>query len=93
MASKVIQENEISLNSVYYKIGTPVRRFIASQFPGKITLGDYNLESNPITSTFVSSDHRGGLGIDRMDPSKDLDRVWWSTSQLRFKDHLVLTEL
>ena len=93
MASKVIQENEISLNSVYYKIGTPVRRFIASQFPGKITLGDYNLESNPITSTFVSSDHRGGLGIDRMDPSKDLDRVWWSTSQLRFKDHLVLPQL
>ena len=93
MASKVLQENEISLNSVYYRIGTSVRRFIASQFPGKITLGDYNLESNPITSTFVSSDHRGGLGIDRMDLSKDLDRVWWSTGQLRFKDHLVLPQL
>ena len=28
-----------------------------------------------------------------MDPSKDLDRVWWSTGQLRHKDHFVLPKL
>jgi len=93
MAAKVIDENEIILNGVYYRVSNPVRRFITSQFPGKITLGDYNLESNPITSTFVSSDHRGGIGIERMDQSKDLDRVWWSDGQLRHKDHFVLPKL
>ena len=93
MATRVVDENEIILNGVYYRVSNPVRRFITSQFPGKITLGDYNLESNPITSTFVSSDHRGGIGIERMDPSKDLDRVWWSTGQLRHKDHFVLPKL
>ena len=91
--AKVIDENEIILNGVYYRVSNAIRRFITSQFPGKITLGDYNLESNPITSTFVSSDHRGGIGIERMDPSKDLDRVWWSTGQLRHKDHFVLPKL
>ena len=93
MAAKVVEENEIILNGVYYRVSNPVRRFITSQFPGKITLGDYNLESNPITSTFVSSDHRGGIGIERMDASKDLDRVWWSTGQLRHTDHFVLPKL
>ena len=93
MATRVVDENEIILNGVHYRVSNPVRRFITSQFPGKITLGDYNLESNPITSTFVSSDHRGGIGIERMDPSKDLDRVWWSTGQLRHKDHFVLPKL
>ena len=71
-----------------------VRQFSGATLPGKITLGDYNLDSHPLISTWLAvNDQRGGIGIDRMDVSKDLDRCWTSSCNLRYRGHLVMPPL
>ena len=71
-----------------------VRQFSGATLPGKITLGDYNLDSHPLISTWLAvNDQRGGIGIDRMDVSKDLDRCWTSGCNPRYRGHLVMPPL
>jgi hypothetical protein len=92
MAERVFQSNEISLNGVRYPITRPVQAQLASIYPPKVTLGDTSKDSQTRTSVIAWSDWRGGIGIDRME-SSDTSRAWWSTCQLRFKDHLILGNL
>jgi hypothetical protein len=92
MAERVFQPNEISLNGVRYPITRPVQAQLASIYPPKVTLGDTSKDSQTRTSVIAWSDWRGGIGIDRME-SSDTSRAWWSTCQLRFKDHLILGNL
>ena len=93
MASKVVEENEVSINSVYYPISRPVQAVLASLYPAKITIGDTSRDSQTRASVISWAAWRGGLGTERMEGSVDVDKAWWSTAQLRYKRHLVLPEL
>ena len=93
MTSKVIEPNEISLNGVYYPISRPVRSTLASIYPAKIVIGDTDKDSDPRSSVIGWSDWRGGIGINRMEGAADVNRAWFSTCQLRYKNHLVLPSL
>jgi len=93
MASKVIDENEVAINDVYYPISRPVQAVLASLYPAKITIGDTSRDSQTRASVISWADWRGGLGTERMEGSVDVDKAWWSTAQLRYKRHLVLPEL
>ena len=86
----VIDTNEISLNGVYYPITRPVRSTLASIYPPKIVIGDTTKDSQTRTSIIAWSDWRGGIGINRMEGAGDTSRAWFSTCQLRYKNHLVL---
>ena len=90
MAAKVETQNEISLAGVYYPITRPVQSTLASIYPAKVVIGDTTKDSQIRTSVIAWSDWRGGIGIDRMEESTDINRAWWSDCQLRFKNHLVL---
>lgn len=92
MANTVQSPNEISLNSVYYKIAGPVKRTLLS-YPEKQVIGDYTKDSNPILSTLALTDHRGGIGQDIMERQEDADRSWYSTADTRYKGHLILPPL
>ena len=93
MTSKVIETNEASLNGVYYPITRPVRSTLASIYPAKVVIGDTDKDSDPRSSVIGWSDWRGGIGINRMEGAADVNRAWFSTCQLRYKNHLVLPSL
>jgi len=93
MPAKVVDTNEISLNGVYYPISRPVRSTLASIYPAKIVIGDTDKDSDPRSSVIGWSDWRGGIGINRMEGAADVNRAWFSTCQLRYKNHLVLPPL
>ena len=93
MASKVTEANEIFLNNVYYPLVAPVQSALASVYPGKVVIGDTSKDSQTRTSIIAWSDWRGGIGVDRMEGSGDVNRAWWSDCQLRYKNHLVLGNL
>ena len=93
MAAKVVETNEISLNGVYYPISRPVRSTLASIYPAKVVIGDTDKDSDPRSSVIGWSDWRGGIGINRMEGAADANRAWFSTCQLRYKNHLVLPPL
>ena len=90
MAAKVISENEVSLNGVYYPLVAPVQSSLASIYPGKIVIGDTTKDSQTRTSIIAWSDFQGGIGVNRMEGAGDVGRAWWSTCQLRYKNHLVM---
>lgn len=89
MASRVTDRNQLLLNGTLYRISGQVREFLASQQPGKITIGDYSDTSNPLASEKSYTDWRGGIGVEVEDPARDQDRAWYGDAQLRFKGHLL----
>ena len=93
MAAKVVDTNEISLNGVYYPITKPVQSLLASIYPRKVVIGDTTKDSQVRTSIIAWSDWRGGIGINRMEGAGEVNRAWFSTAQLRYKNHLVLPGL
>ena len=90
MANKTIKKNEVFLNGKYYPITRPVQQVLASIYPAKVVIGDTTQDSQIRASVISWSDFRGGIGVERMEGSKDVDRAWWSTCSLRYKRHLVL---
>ena len=92
MPAAVVATNEISLNGVYYPITRPVRSTLASIYPSKIVIGDTSKDSQLRSSIIAWSDWRGGIGINRMEGG-EANRAWYSTCQLRYKNHLVLPGL
>ena len=93
MTSKVIDTNEISLNGVYYPVTRPVRSTLASIYPAKVVIGDTSKDDQLRSSIVAWSDWRGGIGINRMEGAADVTRAWFSTCQLRYRNHLVLANL
>jgi len=93
MANAVVEQNEIFLNGYYYPVSRPVRSTLASLYPSKITIGDTTKDSQIYASIIAWSDWRGGIGINRMDGAGEVNRAWYSTCQLRYKNHLVLPGL
>ena len=90
MANKVVKKNEVYLNGNYYPITRPVQQVLASIYPAKVVIGDTTRDSQIRASVISWSDFRGGIGVERMEGAKDVDRAWWSTCSLRYKRHLVL---
>ena len=90
MANKVVKKNEVYLNGNYYPITQPVKQVLASIYPAKVTIGDTTRDSQLRASVVSWSDFRGGIGVENMEGSSDMDRAWFSTCSLRYKKHLVL---
>ena len=93
MAGRITAQNQIRINDVIFTTTGKVREFLASQPPGKLTLGDYSDASNPYASEYSIDDLRGGIGVNILDPRTDLDRAWYATTLLRYKGRIVLPRL
>ena len=93
MANVVVEPNEVFLNGVYYPITRPIRSTLASIYPAKVVIGDTSKDSQLRSSIIAWSDWRGGIGINRMEGGGEVNRAWYSTCQLRYKNHLVLPGL
>jgi len=94
MTQRVIQPDEISLNSVRYPIEGPVQTVLASIYPSKVVLGDTTKDSQLRASVAAWTDFRGGIGAEEVVSVEDpLNRAWWSTLNLRNQGHLVMAPL
>ena len=93
MAGRIVSPSEIYLNGIYYPTVGPVQSVLTSIYPAKVVIGDTSKDSQTRTSIVAWSDWRGGIGVDRMEAGGDVNRAWWSTLQLRYKNHLVLGNL
>ena len=94
MTQRVIQSDEISLNSVRYPIEGPVTTVLASIYPSKVVLGDTTKDSQLRTSVAAWWDFRGGIGAEEVVSIEDpLNRAWWSDLNLRHQGHLVMAPL
>ena len=78
---------------MYYPITRPIRSTLASIYPAKVVIGDTTKDSNLRSSIISWADWRGGIGINRMEGAGGVNRAWYSTCQLRYKNHLVLPGL
>ena len=90
---RAVQRNSIVIDNKSYWSKGKVRLFDAAQQPGRIIIGESSSSDNPHASQWAIGDVRGGIGVEIMDPSKDADRVWWATTQLRYKDRIILPRL
>ena len=94
MTQRVIQVDEISLNSVRYPIEGPVQTVLASIYPSKVVLGDTTKDSQLRASVAAWTDFRGGIGAEEVVAvDEPLNRAWWSTLNLRNQGHLVMAPL
>lgn len=89
------RRNEIRLGATgstrRYHIVGDVQATSVNQFPAKVVTGsDTNRDTEPIASTHIFGDWRGGIGIELMDPAENKDRSWYSTLDTRFKRQLFL---
>tara|TARA_R100001163_G_scaffold65828_1_gene65340 strand:- start:2837 stop:4726 length:1890 start_codon:yes stop_codon:yes gene_type:complete len=89
----VIAKNEILLNGERFPIKSPPRRVLTSLFAPKISIGQTDQTAAQHISTLAFNDFRGGIGIERGIDSSTVDRAWFATAQLRFKEHVVLPAL
>ena len=92
MPTRVSGAEEININGVRYRTRGPIRRFLASQPAPRMVVGEAGPRGGQ-RSVVAWTDWRGGIGIQRMDPAKDVDRAWWSTCNLSQKRHLTLPAL
>ena len=93
MPDKTDVHGEIYVNGYRYPVKGAIRRFMASRPTPRMVLGEDHAGAHQDISRIKWDDWRGGIGIERMNPSQDRDRVWWSTANLRQKRHLTLPDL
>lgn len=93
MAEVVVSENEIYFGSTRFPVRGRVSRSLASTFPGKVVIGDFNKDTEQLASNLIYSDQRGGLLVEEMDESVHQDRYWWGNCETAFKGHLTLSRL
>ncbi len=86
-----LETGNISLGGFEYELkpGTRVRRFLASQPPPRMIIGDLTAGVTLNESRISWSDFRGGIGIDKMNPDKDQNRAWYGTCNLRHSKNIV----
>ena len=87
--------NEITLNGTKFRLAGDgmIKPVLVSQFPQRIVIGEPDKASNPLVSSLVISDQRGGVGILDADSPDDMRRCWFSTSELAYKNSISLPRL
>jgi len=89
----ISNRNEVSLNSIIYPLKGKVHPSLVSVMPQKIVTGDYTAASNPLASSWVTSDMSGGIGVQELDEDTQASRVWWADANIRYKASNRLADL
>mgnify|MGYP005819267795 FL=1 len=96
MAERVINDLEISLNAVRYRLAEPVKPLLTNQFAPKVAQGEVGSEHLLRRSIVKWSSGQGGIGIDRMNETTVRNygnRLWYSNAWLRQDGAFVLAPL
>lgn len=93
MVETITQDKEVLIGSTVFPIVGRVQRSKASGYPSKIVIGDYTYDDEPLLSTWIMNDQRGGILVEEMDESIHADRCWWSNLILNHKGSITLPRL
>jgi len=93
MAEVVTDPNEISLNAVRYQLAGEVQTVLGSIYPPRSVVGDPGRDNNPNASVLALSSWQQGIGVYQSSEPTGIERAWWSTCQLRYKNKLILPGL
>jgi len=77
-------------NQTRFPLLAPVQVGLASEFPAKVTIGDYLRDTEDITSSWIEGDFQGGLLTYRADVSKTQNRAWDSSLDTRYERQVTL---
>lgn len=80
--------NEVILAGMRIPLRGPVPDSNLKVFQGKIVFGDYQQDSDPLLSSFVISDLSGGLGVDDLNESLDINRYRLGTFYTRYPNQI-----
>jgi len=96
MAERVINDLEVSLNSVRYRLAEPIKPVLINQFAPKVAQGEVGSDHLLRRSIVKWTSGQGGIGIDRMNETTLRNygnRVWYSNAWLRQDGAFVLPPL
>src|SRR3990167_2027018 len=83
----VTKGDQIELDGTKYLLAKNGRIAIKkiNQLPQKTVIGDYHKSSNPLVSSIVVSDQRKGIGILDADRPEEIERCWFSNSEIAYR--------
>lgn len=76
--------SELVIDGTHFLIRGQINPAAVSVFPGKVTTGDYSIDSNDLLSAWAIKDLTGGNGVSRHKPGITDNRVRFSTLYLRY---------
>lgn len=76
--------NEVDLDGMKFVLSQPLQPVAVDRFPGKVTTGDYSLDSNDLLSAWVISDLTGGHGVVELKEGVDDNRYRFGDIYTRF---------
>ncbi len=93
MVQTVIDADEVSLDSIRYKVEGTILLTLPEGFGEKIILGDYTQENLRRRNTIRWNDLRGGIGLETVSPQDgrvELTRCYFSDCHILTKGHITL---
>lgn len=61
-----------------------------ARFPGKVTFGDYSMDSDSLLSVFIMSSFIGGIGSEHLKEGVDDENYWTGTLETRYPGMVTL---
>lgn len=90
----VLDPDEIYLGGYLLPIAGPVRVTNITVTPNPVLFGDTSKQGDSqVMSSFVQSSNTGGSGVYKANPRTDIDRVWTSEAETRFRGLFTLPPL
>ncbi len=92
---RVQATNQVSINGIRYKLKSPVRFSLASQYPQRQVTGTGQITSDadPTKSIHTWNEWTDGLGVDRMVLGRHERRSRFSTATTQIPNHLLMAPL
>lgn len=82
--------NEVVLDGMKFILAQDAGVSAVDRFPGKVTIGDYSLDSNDLLSAWVISDYTGGHGVAELKEGVDDNRYRFGTLYTRYPGQFTL---
>jgi hypothetical protein len=79
---------DLTLDGVKFRLASPLQQTKLNTYPGKITIGDYTVDSDPRLSFWGIRDVSGGHGLDRIDVGVDQNRCRLASLTTRYPGQL-----
>jgi hypothetical protein len=95
MTGKVVRDNEVELNSIRYPLAGDgqIHPILATQFAPKQVIGDYSLDSDPDKSYWSISNGSGGIGVEELLKTSQINRSYFTNCNVKYPGHLFLSNL
>ena len=91
MSGSTADYQEILIDGYHFRLApnTKLQASAVDRFPGKVTVGDYSLDSNDLLSAQVISDLTGGHGVQELKEGVDDTRYRFGTIYTRFPGQFI----